>query len=277
MDGFFLIDKPAGITSHDVVASVRSRLQETWNNEQRTRNTRESGVPSSGFRVPRVGHAGTLDPLATGLLIVGVGRATKKLRNLLTLPKTYEAELTLGATSTTDDGEGRLSAVGNGHPPTRDGAPSGNQGQMAIGAMTPTRTNLQRALQHFTGIIEQLPPRYSAVKVQGVPAYRRVRRGETVTLRPRLVTIHNTELLSYTYPILHIRWVVSSGTYIRSLARDLGARLGTGAYLSALRRSSIGPFSVSDADTLDTLTTQKLPNALRRTEDIVRLAQHAVQ
>jgi len=208
--GFLLIDKPRGITSHDAVDHVRRTL---------------------GIR--QVGHAGTLDPMATGLLIVGVGAATKKLGNLLGLPKTYEAEITLGATSTTDDAEGTIAKRSEGSPPTRD--------------------EVERALRSCIGTMEQLPPAYSAIKVRGVPAHRRMRRGESVTLRSRLITIHTADLLSYDYPVLRIRCDVSSGTYIRALARDIGEKLGCGGYLSALRRTAIGPFLLQDAVSLSAL------------------------
>lgn len=212
MDGFLLINKPAGVTSHDVVAAVRHTLASRFQ-----------------LPVPRVGHAGTLDPLATGLLIIGVGRATKELGRFSKLPKTYEAEVTLDATSDTDDAEGALRKISN--------------TQLSI----PKRDDIARALRSLTGAIEQVPPSYSAVKVGGVPAYRRARRGETVTLKPRRVTVHGATLLAYRFPLLRVRWTVSSGTYIRALARDLGTALGTGAYLRALRRTAIGPILVADA------------------------------
>ena len=243
MEGFLFVDKPAGITSHDVVDQVR-RLLRTY---VRTRS------------IPKVGHAGTLDPLATGLLIIGVGGATKMLQRLLKLPKTYEAEVTLGATSTTDDAEGPLTET------------------PAFKFQRPKHGELERVLRRLTGEIEQVPPAYSAVKLHGVRAHRRARRGERVSLTPRRVTIKEAVLLSYEFPRTSVRWTVSSGTYIRALARDLGVQLGTGAYLSALRRTSIGPFRLSDAVPLAQLTAKKLPDALHRTEDIVRLAPHTVQ
>lgn len=234
MDGFFLVDKPPGMTSHDVVVKVRKLL-----------------ASSSQRPAPKVGHAGTLDPLATGLLIVGVGTATKKLGTLLKLPKTYEAELTLGATSTTDDAEGSISK---------------DNRRQAAGNRGLTWRDVERALRQLTGEIEQVPPVYSAVKIRGVPAYRRARRGETVSLPPRRVTVHAAELLSFAYPHASVRWTVSSGTYIRSLARDLGKALGTGGHLSALRRTAIGPLTVSAACALDMVTPknlQPLDNLLR--------------
>lgn len=223
VDGFLFLDKPAGVTSHDVVDTIRRRL---------------------GAR--RVGHAGTLDPAATGLLILGVGRATRELRRLLALPKTYEAEVTLGATSSTDDREGTIVRA----PPS---APR-----------VPTKNTVERALQHLTGGLEQTPPLYSAVKIRGVPAHRRARRGERIELRPRHVTVYSAELLDYHYPILRVRWKVSSGTYIRALARDLGTVLGAGAYLSALQRTAVGPFHITEALPL----SETDPAALRLPENI---------
>lgn len=220
-NGFFLVDKPSGMTSHDVVARIRRLL----NTHDSQRNT-------------RVGHAGTLDPFATGLLIVGVGLGTKALARVTKFPKTYNADVTFGATSSTDDREGTLSPQPVLHPPST--------------------ADLTNTLQTLTGPLQQTPPVYSAIKIRGVPAYRRVRRGEFVTLAPREITVFAAELLGYAYPTAQIRWVVSSGTYIRSLARDLGETLGTGAYLSALRRTTTGPFRIEEATTLDTLAMEHL-------------------
>lgn len=221
--GFLLVDKPRGITSHDAVDHIRRR-----------------------FRTREVGHAGTLDPMATGLLILGVGAATKKLGDILGLPKTYEAEITLGAVSTTDDGEGKI---------TESGIVNGEY-------RMPSRVDVERVLESFTGTIKQVPPVYSAIKVRGVPAHRRVRRGESVTLPPRLITIHTLDLLVYTYPLLRIRCDVSSGTYVRALARDIGEKLGCGGYLSALRRMAIGPFLLQDAVSLSALGPGHLCSSL---------------
>ncbi len=230
VDGFLLIDKPAGVTSHDVVATIRRRLQ--------TRDSRPK---------TRVGHAGTLDPMATGLLIVGVGPATKRLGDFLKLSKTYEAEITLGATSDTDDAEGVIREMPNSPCPM------------------PKRDTVTHVLHALTGTLEQVPPAYSAVKIRGIAAYRRARRGEPVTLKPRRVTVSRMELLAYRFPTLRVRWTVSAGTYIRSLARDLGQALGTGAYLSALRRTAIGPHRVADALPLATLSRETILRRVRPT------------
>lgn len=221
--GFLLVHKPSGMTSHDVVDAVRNL-----------------------FNTQQVGHAGTLDPTATGLLIVGIGTATKKLGHFLRLPKTYEAGITLGATSTTDDAEGMIEAVGGRH----------------AAEDIPSQENVEHVLKEFVGSIEQVPPVYSAIKVRGVPAHRRMRRGESVTLRPRRITIESLELLDYTYPHLRIRCHVSSGTYIRALARDIGQKLEVGGYLSALSRTAIGPFQLTDATILTELRLHHLRQKL---------------
>ena len=183
--------------------------------------------------VKRIGHGGTLDPMATGLLVLGIGSATKRLERFVQGDKTYLAELTLGATSPTDDAEGEPSERVGAEPPT--GA--------AVGAV----------LQKFTGAQEQLPPVYSAIKTGGKKAYVEARAGRTPERKSRLVTIHELTLVAYDYPRLKVRTAVSKGTYIRALARDIGEALGTGAYLSALRRERIGAYSVEQAHRLSEL------------------------
>jgi tRNA pseudouridine55 synthase len=197
----FAVWKPKGPTSHDIVDKVRK---------------------ISGER--RVGHAGTLDPLAEGILVLGVGReATKKLQSIVKSEKEYVAEVKLGEESSTDDEEGEKTAVKS--------------------AARPSEEAVRNALKNFVGEIEQTPPVYSAVKVRGKPAHRRVRRGEKVELEPRKVEIKSIELLEYKWPRLKIRAVTGPGVYIRALARDIGRHLGTGAYLSALERTRVGEFT----------------------------------
>lgn len=218
MEGFLLINKPAGMTSHDVVNRVRRYTGER-----------------------RVGHAGTLDPFATGLLIVGVGRpATKEMQNLVGLDKTYEATFILGFSSETDDPEGALTPV-----------PWPSQ---------PSDEQIQKMLAQFVGNIEQIPPTYSAIKIGGKKMYEEARKGNPLKAAPRSVTIHSINLLNP--PIhedippsitVHVDIHCSSGTYIRSIARDLGKRLQTGGYVSQLNRSSIGPFKLSEAVELSEL------------------------
>ena len=211
MNGILLIDKPAGWTSHDVVAKVRAVLK------------KETG------RKIKVGHSGTLDPAATGLLVLLVGSYTKRAGNFSKLDKTYEAEITLGYTSTTGDKEGELSPKSTERPPEE-------QVRAVLGA--------------FEGQIEQIPHAYSAVKVGGQRAYKLAREGKTPKLEPRKVTIDSITSMKYAYPKLFLTAKVSSGTYIRSLAEDIGTKLGTGAYLSALHRTEVGRFNIENAKDL---------------------------
>lgn len=226
MHGFILLDKPDGPTSHDVVNRVR-RL--------------------TGER--RVGHAGTLDPFATGLLIVGVGRtATREFQRLVGLDKEYEAVFALGATSDTDDRTGKIDA----------GAWRAEIGEEEI----------RKAMRQFVGAIEQLPPAYSAIKVGGKKLYELARAGKPVERKPRPVTVHAFELAAApavhgsAAPFLRVRIRCSSGTYVRSLARDLGEALGTGGYVEELRRTAVGPFRVEDAVRLDSLRPDNAEAAL---------------
>ncbi len=205
MTGFLLIDKPAGITSHDVVDRIRTLTGEK-----------------------RVGHAGTLDPFATGLLIVGVGReATREMHKLVGLDKTYEAVFVFGASSDTDDRTGTITSV-----------PLPNLDEQTI----------RDALQKFVGVIEQIPPAYSAIKIGGKKMYEEARKGKPMKAQPRHVTIYSLSLLgSSTTEAISLLVHCSSGTYIRALARDLGHALGTAAYVDTLRRTTIGPFTIVQA------------------------------
>jgi tRNA pseudouridine55 synthase len=209
--GLVVVDKAPGMTSHDVVARVR-RL--------------------AGTR--KVGHAGTLDPLATGVLVLGVDRATRLLGHLMLTEKSYDATIRLGVTTTTDDAEGELVAT------------------RAVDGLDPeaVRTELAR----FVGDIEQVPTAVSAIKVDGKRAYARVRDGEQVELKPRPVTIHELVVHEVALPDVRISVRCSSGTYIRAIARDLGAALGVGGHLTALRRTAVGSFDLSVARTLEQLS-----------------------
>ncbi len=209
LNGLLLIDKPSGWTSFDVVAKVRGIVRQ-----------------KTGIIRPKVGHAGTLDPAATGLLIVLIGDTCKRAAEYSKLDKTYQVEIRLGETSTTDDGEGEITRTGD---------------------YKPTNAEISAALELFQGQIEQLPPAFSAIKVDGQRAYKLAREGKTPDLKPRIVTIHSIKNVIYDYPNLAFVTEVSSGTYIRSLARDLGQKLGTGAYLTALIRTKINDFSVENA------------------------------
>ena len=223
--GVLLINKPPGITSHDAVARTR-----------RIMGTR------------KVGHAGTLDPMATGLLILGVNSSTRLLTFVVGLDKEYLATVRLGQSTSTDDAEGETVAVGD----PKD-----------IAALTDS--TIVEAIASLTGPIEQRPSSVSAIKVAGRRAYDRVRAGEEVQLESRPVTVSAFELLATTrgeFVDLDVRVECSTGTYVRALARDLGAKLGVGGHLTALRRTRVGPFSIANAGEIDeTLSTRLLPPA----------------
>jgi tRNA pseudouridine55 synthase len=204
-DAVLRLDKPVGPTSHDMVAAVRRALGER-----------------------RVGHTGTLDPFASGLLLVCVGRATRLAQFLTGLDKAYEATARLGVATDTEDRDGTVVATSE-----------------AWREVTPTA--LEEALTELRGPIRQRPPRFSAKKVGGVAAHRRARRGEEVELQARAVTVHELTVVHFTPPDVRLRVHCSSGTYVRALARDLGEVLGVGAHLTALRRTAIGGFDVTDA------------------------------
>lgn len=212
-DGILLIDKPAGMTSFGVVARVRRVLSK-----------------QAGKKV-KVGHCGTLDPFATGLLILCVGKECKNAGTYMKHDKVYEATFRLGQESTTGDPEGELTDIAN---------------------RIPAQEEVEMVLRQFVGEIQQRPPIFSALKIDGVRAYKLARDGQEVEIPLRTVTIHSLELIDYTYPELTIRTHVSSGTYIRSLGVDIGKALGTGAYCTQLRRMAIADWQVGDARLLAT-------------------------
>lgn len=212
MQGLLLVDKPAGWTSFDVVNYVRKIVA-------RAEDKRPKQI--------KTGHAGTLDPFATGLLVLLVGKEyTRRAGELAKLDKTYEVTMRLGFDSSTGDPEGEIIPVSD---------------------RVPTDTELSAILQKFTGNIEQTPPAYSAVKVGGQRAYKLARAGKEVQIEPRKVTINKLALTNYGYPDIKFTADVSSGTYIRSLVEDIGQALGTGAYTSALRRTRIGHYDLTAA------------------------------
>jgi tRNA pseudouridine55 synthase len=226
LDGFVNLCKPSGLTSHDLVARVRRIL---------------------GTR--RVGHAGTLDPLAEGVLPIALGRATRLIDRLSSADKEYEAWAVLGLRTSTDDAEGE--------PLAQNDVPDFSTQE------------LQTALGTFAGQIEQVPPAYSAIKVAGRRSYDLARSGASVALSARTVTIESIELRSWERPVLHFRVCCSKGTYIRSLARDLGERLGVGASLGRLIRLRVGPFDLGQAVDLEELAERRSvlvlpPDALLR-------------
>ena len=211
MDEILLIDKPAGMTSFGVVARLRRVLSK-----------------QEGKKV-KVGHTGTLDPFATGLMIIVTGRMCRRAMEFTKLDKWYEAEIILGAESTTGDPEGELSRI------------SGKR---------PDKSEIKQVLQKFTGKIEQIPPAFSAVKVNGRRAYQLARAGKKVDIPKRTITIYTLELIGYDYPVLKLRTHVSSGTYVRSLVADIGKELKTGAYCQNLRRIKIADYDVKNARVL---------------------------
>ena len=237
-----LIDKPAGISSFGVVARVRRVLSE-----------------QAGKKV-KVGHTGTLDPFATGLLILLTGKMTKKSNEFLKLDKTYEATLKLGYTSTTGDPEGvitasEITADACSSPSLRVERRSLRSPLVAQAALD--FDAVMQTLNAVVGEIEQQVPKFSAVKINGQRAYKLARDGKDFETPTRKVTIYSIEILEYNYPELKIRTHVSSGTYIRTLAEDIGKKLGTGAYLTSLRRITVGNYKVENAVKLDTIITKE--------------------
>lgn len=212
MQGVLLVDKPKTWTSFDVVNKIRRIVAAT-----------EGKKPKNC----KVGHTGTLDPLATGLLVLLVGKDyTRRAQELTKLDKTYEVTMKLGEVSTTGDEEGEKTVVS--------------------GAV-PTEEALLEALRAFRGDIMQTPPAFSAIKIDGKRAYDLARAGKKVELEARPVTVHSIELTRYEYPCVEFEADVSSGTYIRSLVEDIGQRLGTGAYMTDLRRTRVGEFNIANA------------------------------
>jgi tRNA pseudouridine55 synthase len=207
MEEIIFVDKPAGMTSFGVVARVRRVLSER-----------------AGKKV-KVGHTGTLDPFATGLLILMAGKATKKAMEFTKLDKVYEATIRLGATSSTGDPEGEITV---------------QQTEVDY-----SRAQIEAVLQKFVGKIEQIPPVFSAIKVDGQRAYKLARAGKSVEMPTRTVEIYAIDLLDYVAPYLKIRAHVSSGTYIRTLAEDIGKELGCGAYCTELRRTRIAEYDIT--------------------------------
>jgi tRNA pseudouridine55 synthase len=210
-DGIILIDKPTEMTSFGVVARVRRLLTE-----------------QQGKKV-KVGHTGTLDPFATGLMIIVVGKECKNAEFYSKKDKVYKATIRLGQTSTTGDPEGEITDMSS---------------------RVPSLEEIQQTLQQFTGEITQRPPIYSAIKVGGERAYKLARAGKAVEIPERQITVYDIQYTDYSYPELTIKAHVSSGTYIRTLAEDIGKVLGTGAYCRALRRTAIAEWKIDDAQTL---------------------------
>lgn len=212
MEGIINLDKPAGMTSARGVDRIKRLLP----------------------RGTKIGHAGTLDPFATGVLLLLIGKATKACESLMDAPKQYECTLKLGFTTPTFD-------------------PESEEIPFAEAIRSPSVEQIEDALPAFVGPIMQRPPAYSAIKVGGRRAYDLTRKGAAVELEPRQVQVYSIKLLNYSWPSLTLSIDCGRGTYIRAIARDLGEKLGTGAYLTALRRTRIGSFDVKNAATLEAL------------------------
>jgi len=216
MEGIFAVNKPVGITSHDVIYKLR----------------RQTGIK-------RIGHAGTLDPLASGVLVVAVGREyTKQLNSIVKSEKEYMAEIFLGQTSTTDDMEGVLRQAQDKKETLND-------------KIKPSKQEIEKVIKQFIGKIKQVPPQYSAIKIKGKPAYKSARQGGTLVLEARDVEIKDIEILDYKYPVVKLKITCGKGVYIRSLARDLGEKLKTGGYLKSLIRTRVGEFKIENAVKLE--------------------------
>ena len=223
MQGVLLIDKPADWTSFDVVNYVRRIVA-----------TAEGKKPKSC----KVGHTGTLDPFATGLLVLLIGKEyTRKAQGLSKVDKTYEVTMKLGETSTTGDPEGEITTVA---------------------ATTPTKADILGVLEQFRGQIEQVPPAYSAIKINGQRAYKLARAGQTVVIEPRPATINRLEVADYDYPFITYSADVGSGTYLRTLSEDIAKALDTCAYTTALRRTRVGQYDIKNACPVEGLSPDKI-------------------
>lgn len=234
MNGLLLVDKPAGISSFGVVSKVRWLITQDI---RRIHNERgychEPNQPITVCKCKtKVGHTGTLDPAATGLLVLAIGKYTKRVPELIKQDKTYEVTMRLGQSSTTGDKEGEITVVSD---------------------TQPTQEQILEALELFTGDLMQTPPAFSAIKIDGQRAYDLARKGKEFKIESRPVKIYANMFVSYNYPDIKFVSEVSSGTYIRSLVEDIGTKLGTGAYMSDLRRTKIANFDIANAVTLDGL------------------------
>lgn len=256
MQGMLLVDKPAGWTSFDVVNYVRkfarqAALVESYKvhkvESEKTGVTLDFPTFQLSTRLPKVkvGHTGTLDPFATGLLVLLIGKEyTKRASELSKLDKTYEVTMKLGQTSTTGDPEGEIT-------------------DLTGVSKVPSVDEIEAAFANFRGEIQQVPPAYSAIKIDGQRAYKLARAGKEVIIESRKVTINRLKITEYNYPEVKFIADVSSGTYIRTLSEDIGKTLGTGAYTSALRRTSVSTYSVQDAVSIEGLNAEIIAKNLQ--------------
>lgn len=223
MNGLLLVDKPKGISSFGVVSRIRGTIK-----------------AHTGQKL-KVGHSGTLDPAATGLLVIAIGKYTKRIPELIKQDKTYEVTMTLGQASSTGDSEGEITKISD---------------------KVPSLDNLKKTIMSFEGDIMQTPPKYSAIKINGQRAYKLAREGREVKIEPRPARVNSIKLTGYNYPGVDFVADVGSGTYIRSLVEDIGDDLSIGAYMSDLRRTKIGSFDLIKAINLDNLNYSKIEKAL---------------
>lgn len=221
MEGVLLVDKPTDHTSHDVVARLRRKLH-----------------------MKRIGHAGTLDPMATGLLIMLIGKATRISQYLISLDKEYEGTIELGKITDSQDAQGQVMET------------------RPVPALT--EPELRKVMDSFLGDQYQTPPMYSAIKIDGVPLYKSARKGEEIEREPRFIRVSSFELTRFGVPSFDFRLRSTKGTYVRTIAHDLGQRIGCGAHLSALRRTATDRFTISQAITLDEIEKLSLPEIEKR-------------
>ena len=230
LDGAILIDKPAGPTSHDVVAAIRRQ-----------------------FGIEKVGHCGTLDPNATGLLVIVLGRGTKLSEKLMSDDKVYEGEIKFGVATDSYDADGEITAT--------------------LPVPLLTLEELNRLAAGFVGDQMQTPPMVSAVKKNGVPLYKLARKGVDVPREPRLIHIYSFHVSSYTEPVAHFQLACTKGTYVRTIAHELGQKVGCGAHLATLRRISSGKFNVADAISLDDVLKLTLAELEKRVLPFLKLVR----
>jgi tRNA pseudouridine55 synthase len=234
MEGVLLVDKPSGLTSHDVVYHLRRKLQ-----------------------MKKIGHAGTLDPMATGLLVMLIGKATRISQYLISVDKVYEGEVTLGVVTDSQDAQGEVME-------TRPVPPL-------------TETQVRDAMKGFLGDQYQMPPMHSAIKIDGVPLYKMARKGEEIEREPRFIRVASFELNSFGPPTFTFTLHCTKGTYVRTIAHDLGNKLGCGAHLSALRRTGSGKFNISQCLPLEQIEALSLPEIEKRLIPVYEAAPPVAQ
>ncbi len=234
MEGVLLVDKPQGLTSHDVVYRLRRKLS-----------------------MKKIGHAGTLDPMATGVLIMLIGKATRISQYLMSVDKAYEGEATLGVVTDSQDAEGEVLTT--------------------VPVPPLTEEQVREVMKGFLGDQYQTPPMHSAIKVDGVPLYKLARKGEEVEREPRFIRVMSFELLTFNPPKLTFRLLCTKGTYVRTIAHDLGQKLGCGAHLSALRRTGSGQFNIAQCLTLDEIEALPLPEIEKRLIPVYEAAPRVAQ